>query len=297
MPQIEIDVSCPGCSAVFSVPIELCGEMAECTECSAVFEIPRVSEVPPTLNTDSGAIKGILAQPPAASFDNSTAATNTVKLSRASIGMIPSLKDSFSIELNASAEPNSTPPFAATFKKPEAAPNKPPVITTQSPVFQTQTQPKLAFVKPPPPPQPPPAKPVAPPAAASAHTTTTQYTPQQSTSSTQTSISQQQVAQAKLPPWTKIQLKQGEELQACREIGRNPGLAALFASLPVLLTVAAVFFAKTQPMLAVVLVIVLWAITFTVAFLMAKESSKSAIVITSQRTICIIGKDRIELKK
>ena len=292
MPQIEIDVSCPGCSAVFSVPIELCGEMAECTECSAVFEIPKVSEVPPTLNTDSGAIKGIAA--PAASVDNSTAATNTVKLSRASIGMIPSIKDSFSIDLNASGEPNSTPPFAATFKKPEASANKQPVITTQSPVFQTQTQSKLAFVKPVPP-QPPPAKPIAPPAAASAHTTATQYSiPQQSTSSTQTSISQQQVA---LPPWTKIQLKQGEELQTCREIGRNPGLAAVLASLPVMLTVVAVFFAKTQFMLAVVLVIVLWIVTFLVAFLMAKDSSKSAIVITNQRTICIVGKDRIELKK
>ncbi len=294
MPQIEIDVSCPGCSAVFSVPIELCGEMAECTECSAVFEIPKVSEVPPTLNTDSGAIKGIAA--PAANVDNSTAATNTVKLSRASIGMIPSIKESFSLDLNTSAEPNATPPFAATFQKPAASANKPPVITTQSPVFQTQTQPKLAFAKPPQ--QPPPAKPIAPPAAASVHTSATQYSiPQQSTSSTQTSISQQQVAQAKLPPWTKIQLKQGEELQACREIGRNPGLAAVLASLPVLLTVVAVFFAKTQFMLAVVLVIVLWTVTFIVAFLMAKDRSKSAIVITSQRTICIIGKDRIELKK
>jgi hypothetical protein len=112
------------------------------------------------------------------------------------------------------------------------------------------------------------------------------------------SISGQQVAQAViLPPWTKIQLKQGEELQSCRVISKNPWLAAALVSLPVLLTFAAVFFAKTQFILAFVLVAVIWILTFIVAFLMAKENLNSAIVITSQRNICIIGKDRIELKK
>ncbi len=296
MPQMEIDISCPGCNAIFSVPVELCGEMAECTECSAVFEIPGIVEVPPTLNTDTDAIKGIPAPAPAPGESSPSAATNTVKLSRASIGMIPGLKESFTLGQNALGEPDSASPSATPWPKP-STPAKKPVIT-QSPVFQTQTQPKLSFVQPPPPPPPPPAKPMAPAAPAPAHTTASQQSAQQKTSSTQTSISGQQIAQAvMLPAWTKIQLKPEEELQACREINKKPALAAVLASLPVLLTVVAVFFAKTQFVLAFVLVIVLWIITFGIAFLMTKDNSKRAIVITSQRTICIIGKDRIELKK
>ena len=276
MPQMEIDVSCPGCDAVFSVPVELCGEMAECTECSAVFEIPGVAEVPPTLNTDTGAIKGIPAPAPA---DNAVTATNTVKLSRASIGMIPSLKESFNLGQSAHAGSDSPISFTVT---PPQQPNAP-------------AQQKSAFVKPPSPP-PPPAKPVPAPAA---HTTASQHSAPRNTS-TQTSIAlaAQQIAQAvKLPPWTNIQLKQGEELQACREIKKNPAPIAVLASLPVLLTIAAMFFAKTQLGLAVVLVVVLWIATFVIALLMTKDSSKRAIVITSQRAICIIGKDSIELKK
>ena len=283
MPQMEIDVSCPGCDAVFSVPAELCGEMAECTECSAVFEIPGVAEVPPTLNTDTGAIKGIPAPAPA---DNAVIATNTVKLSRASIGMIPSLKESFNLGSGGHAGPDSPISFTVT---PPQQPNAP-------------AQQRSAFVKPPAASPPPPAKPVptqVAPASAPVHTTASQHSaPRNSSTQTSIALAAQQIAQAvKLPPWTNIQLKQGEELQACREIKKNPAPIAVLASLPVLLTIAAMFFAKTQFGLAVGLVVVLWIVTFVIALLMTRDSSKRAIVITSQRTICIIGKDSIELKK
>jgi hypothetical protein len=276
MPQMEVEVSCPGCDAVFSVPVELCGEMAECTECAAVFEIPGVSEVPPTLNTDTGAIKGI---PPPASADNAVIATNTIKLSRVSIGMIPTLKESFNLGQNSYAEPDSEPSFTEAYQQQLNAP----------------IQQKSAFVKSSSPPSPPPAKPVP----APAHTTAFQHSASRTFSTqTSTALSAQQIAQAvKLPPWTNIQLKQGEELQTCREIKKNPTPTAVLASLPVLLTICAMFFAKTQLGLAVGLVVVLWIVTFIIALLVTKDSSKRAIVITNQRTICIIGKDSIELKK
>jgi hypothetical protein len=294
MPQIEVDISCPGCNAIFTVPVELCGEMAECTECSAVFEIPKVGEVPPTLNTDSGAIKGILAPTP--SENNATAATNTVKLSRASIGMIPNLKDSFTFGQSNGA-PNSAPSFTAP------APQQPPVPVLRQPIpppphqqLGTQPQPKLTFTQQQPPQAPPPAKPL--PGSPAANTTTSQKSVSQTTSSTQTSISGQQIAQAlTLPPWTKVQLRQGEELLTFRETKKSSGLTAVLASLPVLMTVVSVFYAKTDLILAVVLVIVIWALTFILALFMAKNSSKRALILTSQRTICIIGKDKIELKK
>lgn len=272
MPQIEIDVSCPGCGAVFLVPVTLCGEMAECTECSAVFEIPGVGEVPSTLNTDTGAVKTIRAS----DGDNGREATNTVKLSRASIGMIPSMKDNFNFGQDDHDKSDPEPSF----------PDEDPLEQSSTPA-----QPKLGFVKPTTPPPPPPAKPMA----VSAHTATSQ---QQTVSSTQTSLPAQQIAQpVKLPSWTKIQLRQGEELQACRETKKNPASAAVLASLPVLLTMIAMFFAKTHLVLALVLVVILWIATFVIAFLMTRDSSNRAIVLTNQRTICIIGEDRIELKK
>jgi hypothetical protein len=184
------------------------------------------------------------------------------------------------------AAPAATPAPSA----PAPAAAQPP---QQRPVAPAQT--KLTFTRPPS--QPPPAKPLPTPAAPPPSAQPA-ASPQQSATQTSLSTQQHQTAQAvKLPPWTEIQLKQGEEVQACREINKNPGLTALLVSLPVLLTIAAIFFAKTQLSLAIVIVIILWIATFVIALLMTKDNSKRAIVITSQRTVCIIGKDRIELKK
>jgi hypothetical protein len=149
-----------------------------------------------------------------------------------------------------------------------------------------QAQPKLTITQQQPPQAPPPAKPL--PSSAPAITT----------SSTQTSISGQQIAQAlALPPWTKVQLRQGEELQSFLEDKKSPWLAAALVSLPVLMTIVSVFYAKTDLILAVGLIIVLWVLTFVLALIMKKGSSKRALIQTNQRTICITGKDKIELKK
>jgi hypothetical protein len=84
MPE-EIDVACPGCNAIFGVPIEICGEMAECAECLTIFEIPNPEEES-YASTDTGTMQGLES-------DGET--TNTVRLSRTGIGMIPQVKDSF----------------------------------------------------------------------------------------------------------------------------------------------------------------------------------------------------------
>ncbi|OGV58294.1 MAG: hypothetical protein A2X49_01755 [Lentisphaerae bacterium GWF2_52_8] len=84
-----IQVSCPGCNAIFELPPELGGELGECTECSAIFEIPRVEAIQEgaVQKTDTGSVKVEKKSP--------DGATNTVKLSRTSIGMVPQVKDSF----------------------------------------------------------------------------------------------------------------------------------------------------------------------------------------------------------
>ena len=94
----EIDIICPGCKGAFCVPIEFCGEIAECDECGEAFKI----ENPDEQNIES------------ASIDVSKA-THTVKLSRTGIGMIPEAKDDFQL--------GAPHPFAAesTTSKPAAA--------------------------------------------------------------------------------------------------------------------------------------------------------------------------------
>ncbi|MFA6293274.1 MAG: hypothetical protein WC637_15925 [Victivallales bacterium] len=84
----EFDVSCPKCKAVFRVPIELGGEVAECAECESVFEIPRPAPAEIRDIKESEKLRVYeLGTPP-----NSH---GTAKLSRTSIGMIPIIKDRF----------------------------------------------------------------------------------------------------------------------------------------------------------------------------------------------------------
>ncbi len=89
-------IMCPGdnCDATFEVPMTLGGELGECTECDTIFEIPQVEgmEKKENLgNTDTGAIKTVAA--------DDQNATNTVKLSRSSIGMVPDIKDNFNFDV------------------------------------------------------------------------------------------------------------------------------------------------------------------------------------------------------
>ena len=84
----EFNVACPKCGVVFAVPVEYAGEMAECSECDAVFQIPSAD----TQHEENQ--KQTDANAEDAENGNSH---STVKLSRSTIGMIPSLKDNFEI--------------------------------------------------------------------------------------------------------------------------------------------------------------------------------------------------------
>lgn len=93
MEQETISISCPGCGAVFDVPTEMGGEVGECTECGTTFEIPLIEADEPTdLNTtDTGTIQ--------VQESGVSETTNTVKLSRTSIGMIPNVQSNFKVDV------------------------------------------------------------------------------------------------------------------------------------------------------------------------------------------------------
>lgn len=138
-----ISISCPGCNAVFELPIELGGEMGECTECGAIFEIPKIETVQSgnVQKTDTGSVK--------VSRASADGATNTVKLSRTSIGMVPDIKDSF--QFNVVNKPTSTSTHARASIQQEPAPAQeepglPPPPQRQS----SPTGTKKSFKAPPP---------------------------------------------------------------------------------------------------------------------------------------------------
>ena len=140
----EFNVACPSCSAIFSVPAELAGEMAECAECSAVFEIPCPPQGPGASDesnnyeeTPTGAITGVAS--------DGEGVTNTVRLSRTSIGMIPKVKESFNFD-----QPSRVPRPGAPPPQP-----KPSIVPPQ---------PRPAAAPPPPRPAPPPSAAPPPPA-------------------------------------------------------------------------------------------------------------------------------------
>lgn len=88
-----INLSCPGCGAVFELPAELGGEVGECTECGTTFEIPMLEEIEhgDFEKTETGTIQ-------VEEGDYEDTPTNTVKLSRSSIGMIPDVRSEFKLE-------------------------------------------------------------------------------------------------------------------------------------------------------------------------------------------------------
>jgi len=97
MDNKEFKVSCPKCKASFSVPLEFAGETAECAECEFVFEIPKPDEPQNYEVTETGTITGV-------EIDEKIA-KGTVRLSRTSIGMIPTMKDRFNFDDKQSKPP------------------------------------------------------------------------------------------------------------------------------------------------------------------------------------------------
>lgn len=69
------------------MPLEFAGETAECAECDFVFEIPTPDHIEDYDVTETGTITGV-------EIDEKIA-KGTVRLSRTSIGMIPTMKDKF----------------------------------------------------------------------------------------------------------------------------------------------------------------------------------------------------------
>jgi len=318
MPDKELEVSCPGCSAIFNVPIELAGEVAECSECGAVFEIPKPEEIQQEAGTETGAIKGKITE-------ESETATNTVKLSRTSIGMIPSLKDSFTFgdpvrpttqAVPPPPRPGSSPTFAQqppqtqrttapsthSFPIPSASQQgiqqaTPPI---ESPQFKTQMRTPPAHPQPPQPhavpPPPVSAPPPPPPSSASSAQKMTfkKPVPTQTQSSQYSTTPPQQNIQ--LPAWTRIQLRPDEQLYGFREISGNPVGIAFGASLPTLICLVAVFMAKSDAVISYIIVAAIWLIAFiTIALISAK--SKTFIAFTSMRVIIIAGSKRLEITK
>ena len=94
----EIDITCPECKAVFCVPAEFIGEIAECDECGKTFKIENPEKKATSLDIESAEI-------------DFSKATHTVKLSRSGIGMIPEAKDNFQL---------GAPCPSATATKPKA---------------------------------------------------------------------------------------------------------------------------------------------------------------------------------
>ncbi len=78
----DISIHCSSCNTEYEVPEEMLGQDVECTECGSVFTVT-VSQI----SEESGS-------------------TNTVKISRSGIGMVPQLDDDFVVNL---VDENQTP--------------------------------------------------------------------------------------------------------------------------------------------------------------------------------------------
>ncbi|MDD3118080.1 MAG: hypothetical protein PHQ27_02775 [Victivallales bacterium] len=84
-----INISCPSCKTLFEVPVEMIGQTVECSECGNAFEI-----VPP--NNTPGETTTVTNPSVNVSDKNST---QTVKISRAGIGMVPDIEDNYQVDV------------------------------------------------------------------------------------------------------------------------------------------------------------------------------------------------------
>jgi hypothetical protein len=262
MPE-EIDVACPGCNAIFGVPVSFCGQTAECAECGSMFEIPHLREKN-LEDTSTGTISGLES-------DGET--TNTVRLSRSGIGMIPQIKDDYKLGAvpgqkkkpapisHISSPSVSSRPQSPNAPKPPAPKNSPTV--TSKPIQNSPTP--------------------MPTAAGSAQTV-------------QDIPAQPQVQG--IPEWTNIRVKKGEEIIGVREVVNSPAEIAFLVVIPLIIAGAAGLLSpKISTMVSAMIVGASCVITFIVALIMNKNNSKKALVVTNQRAIAVIGKNRIEIKK
>ncbi len=148
-----IQVPCPGCGLVFELTTEFIGQLGECTECGDIFTITDPRRKPKGIVAEAMPQQQVEAEiepeaapptpaPPATEtaedeetvedFDNTDTGaipkmpqeevTQTVKLSRSSIGMIPQVKDSFKFEGKGTQQtynPASAETIISSTKKPK----------------------------------------------------------------------------------------------------------------------------------------------------------------------------------
>ena len=300
----EFDVSCPKCSMVFTVPRELCGEMAECSECATVFEIPFPEEVPAIETTDTGAIKGIAAQP-----EEVVDTTNTVKLSRTGIGMIPNLKESFEFGTKAPSFSSGPPQH----QKPGTQFGIPPAQKPVPPPMQQQVQPPQQQAPPLPPQQRPPQTHQAPvqqqpvpgarppttfkkpaPSGFSTQTKQTAQAPQPQPSQTQVTPAPAAAGMVKIPSWAKVIIHKDEEIYACSESKANAFVIAALVALPSLICIATSFLPGNWGAAGAAVIAIA---TFATVVFIVSGSGKKLVILTSQRAISVFGKNKIEAKK
>jgi len=92
-------------------------------------------------------------------------------------------------------------------------------------------------------------------------------------------------------------MKKDEEVLGLKEYTASPAaMAVTGAALAAVCGGAGIGLAKNLPVAAVV-VVVLAAAAFAAIFFMAKGGSKAALVLTSLRSICVIGSKRLEITK
>lgn len=91
-----INISCPNCETPFEVPVEMIGETVECTECGAAFEIiePETEE-----GMEESGAAGAETVEMLQEEDEDSGSTHTVKMSRTSIGMVPTIEDSYNLDI------------------------------------------------------------------------------------------------------------------------------------------------------------------------------------------------------
>jgi len=92
-------------------------------------------------------------------------------------------------------------------------------------------------------------------------------------------------------------MKKDEEVLGLKEYSVSPATMAIIAAvITAVCGGAGIALGKNLPVAAVV-VVVLAGAAFATVFFMAKGSSKAALVLTSLRSICVIGKKRLEITK
>ena len=313
MPE-EIDVSCPGCSSVYTIPVEFCGETAECEECDSLFDIPSLKELQKRKKgTGTGPIKGV-------QLNNAPEKTNTVKLSREKIGMIPELKDAFGFDkpaksvaynqaaqrqqqqynqaVNQSFNPNygqqqfqqgqqgynqgyqqAPQGYQQQFQQPQGF---------QQPFQQAPQGYQQQFQQAPQGYQQTPSQGFRP-----QQPQQPQYT--QTTSQPTTSITQPTSRIQVIPDWTGVELRSDEQPLNFAESKGSVWQIPLMVLAPTLITGLAGMFLASQfgILVAAINVVFLTAIATFAIMAMTKNKIRKGLIVTNMRSVAVYGKEKI----